>query len=244
MDLPKDIKGVTVIGLGPRRQAASSSPSRARSTRPASSPWSRPTRTTRRRPTAPTRSTRAGSDEYGAFINDDLLVFSEGRAVAREGPGHGRRQGQDLRRHPAQRGAQGGPGRRLPQRRPARPVRGLGKELGQSKVLDKASGLFFLAQEKTGNLHAPAPGDGGHRRRAPRTWPTSSRASSPWAGSAGTRATWPRSPPLARRAPGQAGRQGPCGIDFERPSKEIADAPVRAARDSTSTETGRRAMTG
>ncbi|MBN2266596.1 MAG: hypothetical protein JW775_12365, partial [Candidatus Aminicenantes bacterium] len=30
---------------------------------------------------------------------------------------------------------------------------GLGKELGQSKVLDQASGLFFLAQEKAGSLH-------------------------------------------------------------------------------------------
>jgi hypothetical protein len=29
---------------------------------------------------------------------------------------------------------------------------GLGKEFGQSKVLDKASGLFFLAQEKTDKL--------------------------------------------------------------------------------------------
>ena len=93
----------------------------------------------------------SGSDEYGAFVTDDLLVFSEGRAaiekVLETAGGKtknfaGSALSAALKEVPAGAFLSGV----LPD------LSGLGKEIKQSKVLEKASGLFFLAQEKQDTL--------------------------------------------------------------------------------------------
>jgi hypothetical protein len=93
----------------------------------------------------------SGSDEYGAFITDNLFVFSEGRAaiekVLETAGGKtknftGSALSASLKDVPAGAFLSGV----LPD------LSGLGKEIKQSKVLEKASGLFFLAQEKQDTL--------------------------------------------------------------------------------------------
>ena len=93
----------------------------------------------------------SGSDEYGAFVTDDLFVFSEGRAaiekVLETAGGKtknftGSALSAALKEVPAGAFLSGV----LPD------LSGLGKEIKQSKVLEKASGLFFLAQEKQDTL--------------------------------------------------------------------------------------------
>mgnify|MGYP001132341035 CR=1 FL=1 len=92
-----------------------------------------------------------GRDGYGAFINDNLIVFSEGRAALEKtlDTADGKAKtfaatalSASLKEVPAGAFLKGV----LPD------LSGLGKEIGRSKVLDKASGLFFLAQEKSESL--------------------------------------------------------------------------------------------
>lgn len=92
-----------------------------------------------------------GSDEYGAFVNDNLLVFSEGRAAiekvldAASGKAKsfaGTKLAASLKEVPAGAFLSG----------VVEDLSGLGKEINQSKLIEKASGLFFLAQEKQSRL--------------------------------------------------------------------------------------------
>lgn len=92
-----------------------------------------------------------GSDEYGAFVNDNLLVFSEGRAAiekvldAAGGKAKsfaGSKLAASLKEVPAGAFLSG----------VIEDLSGLGKEISQSKLIEKASGLFFLAQEKQSRL--------------------------------------------------------------------------------------------
>jgi hypothetical protein len=93
----------------------------------------------------------SGSDEYGAFINDNLLVFSEGRAVIEKVLDTAGGKAKNFAATPLNASLKEVPaGAFLSGVLPD--LSGLGKEFGQSKVLDKASGLFFLAQEKTDKL--------------------------------------------------------------------------------------------
>ncbi len=93
----------------------------------------------------------SGSDEYGVFVTDNLLVFSESRAaiekVLETAGGKtkdftGSALSAALKEVPAGAFLSGV----VPD------LSGLGKEIKQSKVLEKASGLFFLAQEKQDTL--------------------------------------------------------------------------------------------
>jgi hypothetical protein len=93
----------------------------------------------------------SGSDECGAFITDSLLVFSEGRAVIEKVLDTAGGKAKNFAATPLNASLKEVPaGAFLSGVLPD--LSGLGKEFGQSKVLDKASGLFFLAQEKTDKL--------------------------------------------------------------------------------------------
>ena len=90
-------------------------------------------------------------DGFGAFINDNLIVFSEGRAALEKvlDTADGKARTFDatalsasLKEVPEGAFLKGV----LPD------LSGLGREIGRSKVLEKASGLFFLAQEKSESL--------------------------------------------------------------------------------------------
>lgn len=88
-----------------------------------------------------------GSDEYGAFVNDNLIVFSEGRAAIEKVLDTAGGKMKTFAASELNASLKGVPATAflsgvLPD------LSGLGKEINKSKVLDKASGLFFLAQEK------------------------------------------------------------------------------------------------
>ena len=93
----------------------------------------------------------SGSDEYGAFINDNLIVFSEGKAVIEKVLDTAGGKAKTFAGTPLSASLKDVPaGAFLSGVLPD--LGSLGKEIGQSKVLDKASGLFFLAQEKKETL--------------------------------------------------------------------------------------------
>jgi len=150
MDIPKDVKSVTVFGLGPGDEQivfavagkfdkagiiakVEAEKDHQKTTYGAFTIYS------------------GGSDECGAFINDNLLVFSEGRAVIEKVLDTAGGKAKNFAATPLSASLKEVPAGAfisgvLPD------LSGLGKEFGQSKVLDKASGLFFMAQEKTDKL--------------------------------------------------------------------------------------------
>ncbi len=88
-----------------------------------------------------------GSDEYGAFVNDNLIVLSESRETIEKvldtAGGKAKNYSASslsaaLKDIPSTAFLSGV----MPD------LSGLGKEISQSKVLEKASGLFFVAQER------------------------------------------------------------------------------------------------
>jgi hypothetical protein len=150
MDLAKDIKGVTVIGLGPddanivfvvegTLDKAGIIALVALDKEHQETPYGAYTLYS------------SGSDEYGAFVNDNLLVFSERRAAIEKvldvaaGKAKtfaGTKLAASLKDVPAGAFLSG----------VIDDLSGLGKEISQSKLIEKASGLFFLAQEKQSRL--------------------------------------------------------------------------------------------
>jgi hypothetical protein len=92
-----------------------------------------------------------GSDEYGAFINDGLIVFSENReaiekvldtAAGKMKTFAASKLNAAFKDVPSSAFLSGA----------VEDLAGLGKEINQSKIVEKASGMFFLAQEKQDNL--------------------------------------------------------------------------------------------
>lgn len=150
MDPRKDLAGVTVFGLGPddsqivfavegRFDKAALLAQIDRHEERAETPYGAFTLYS------------IGKDGYGAFVTDSLIVFSEGRAAVEKAldTAGGKAKtfaatalSASLKEVPAGAFLKGV----LPD------LSGLGKEIGRSKVLEKASGLFFLAQEKNDDL--------------------------------------------------------------------------------------------
>ena len=150
MDIPKDVKSITVFGLGPGDEqivfAVAGKFDKAGIIAMVEADKDH-------QKTAYGAYTlySSGSDEYGAFINDNLLVFSEGRAVIEKVLDTAGGKAKNFAATPLSASLKDVPaGAFLSGVLPD--LSGLGKEFGQSKVLDKASGLFFLAQEKKESL--------------------------------------------------------------------------------------------
>lgn len=150
MDVPKDVKSVTVFGLGPGDEqivfAVAGKFDKAGIIAMVEAEKDH-------QKTAYGAYTlySSGGDECGAFINDNLLVFSEGRAVIEKVLDTAGGKAKSFAGTPLSASLKEVPaGAFLSGVLPD--LSGLGKEFGQSKVLDKASGLFFLAQEKKESL--------------------------------------------------------------------------------------------
>lgn len=90
-------------------------------------------------------------DGCGAFITDTMVVFAEDRSLVEKVLDTAAGKAKDFSGTPLSAALKEVPAGAfvsgvLPD------LTALGKEIGQSKVLDQASGLFFLAQEKSGQL--------------------------------------------------------------------------------------------
>jgi hypothetical protein len=93
----------------------------------------------------------SGDEGFGAFVNDGLIVLSESAAAIEKVLDTAAGKAKDFAASPLSASLKAVPAGAflsgvLPE------LSGLGKEINQSKVLDKASGLFFLAQEKQDTL--------------------------------------------------------------------------------------------
>ena len=206
IDVPKDITGVTVFGLGPDDKqivfavagkfdkAGPAGPDRPRQGTPGDALrrlhalLDRKRRVRRLRQRQPHR----------------LLRGPRGH---REGPGHGRRQGQELLRLRPECVAQGRPRDGLPQRRPARP---LGAEPHEQPVQDPREGqrAVLPGPGKAGYPSGPPSGDGGfsgERQEHVRPRPGHHRHGQ----ARRERRRHGQDRLASRRPPGQAGRQGP-----------------------------------
>jgi hypothetical protein len=150
MDLAKDIKGVTVFGLGSADENIAFVVE-GKLDKAGIIALAEADKDSQKTVYGAYTLYSSGSDEYGAFINDNLLVFSEGRATIEKVLDTVAGKSKDFSGTPLSGSLKDVPAGAfvsgvLPD------LSALGKELGQSKVLDQASGLFFMAQEKTGNM--------------------------------------------------------------------------------------------
>ncbi len=92
-----------------------------------------------------------GSDEFGAFINDGLIVFSESREAIEkvlDAAGGKAKNFASSKLNAAFKDISSG----AFLSGVVEDLAGLGKEINQSKFVEKASGMSFLAQEKQDNL--------------------------------------------------------------------------------------------
>ncbi len=93
----------------------------------------------------------SGSDEFGAFINDGLIVFSESREAIEkvlDTAGGKAKNFAASKLNASFKDASSG----AFLSGVVEDLAGLGKEFNQSKFVEKAGGMFFLAQEKQDNL--------------------------------------------------------------------------------------------
>jgi hypothetical protein len=150
IDIPKDITGVTVFGFGPGEKQVVFAVA-GKFDKAGMIAMINASKEHQETPYGSYTVYSSGDDGYGAFVTDSLIVFSEGRealekvldtAAAKAKSFAGTELHASLKAVPAGAFLSGV----LPD------LGGLGKEIGQSKVLENASGLFFLAQEKQDNL--------------------------------------------------------------------------------------------
>jgi hypothetical protein len=150
IDIPKDLTGVTVFGMGEGDKdnavvlVAGRFDKQALLAKIASTEH-------KEIPYGGTTIYSGGDDEWGAFVNDKLIVLAESQAMIETildmaaGKGKnfaGSALSDALKDVPADAFLRGV----MPQ------LGKLAHGIGNSKVLDQASGLFFLAQETSGNL--------------------------------------------------------------------------------------------
>ncbi|HOW85664.1 MAG TPA: hypothetical protein P5119_00715 [Candidatus Aminicenantes bacterium] len=146
IDVPKDITGVTVFGLGPGDDKVVFA---------VAGRFDKAGIISQFKKAEEHQETAYGAyilysiddDECGAFVNDNLVVFSEGRAAVEKvlDTAGGKARSYEgsalsawLKDVPQTAFISGA----LPD------LGGLSREIGRSKILEKASGLFFMAQEK------------------------------------------------------------------------------------------------
>jgi hypothetical protein len=150
MDVTKDVKGVTVFGFGPGDDQVVFAVA-GKFDKAGIIAMVEADKDHRKEAYGAYTLYSSGSDEYGAFINDNLIVFSEGKAVIQKVLDTAGGKAKTYAGTPLSASLKEVPsGAFLSGVLPD--LASLGKEIGQSKVLDKASGLFFLAQEKKDTL--------------------------------------------------------------------------------------------
>ncbi len=146
IDVPKDITGVTVFGLGPDDKQIVFAVA-GKFDKPGLLALIALDKEHQETPYGSYTLYSTGSDEYGSFVNDNLIVFSEGReaiekvldTVGGKAKNYSASAlNASLKDVPSTAFLSGV----LPD------LSGLSRMNSQSKILEKASGLFFLAQEK------------------------------------------------------------------------------------------------
>jgi hypothetical protein len=146
IDVPRDITGVTLFGLGPGDKqivfAVAGKFDKAGIISLVESEKDH-----QKTPYGAYTLYSGDSDEHGAFINDNLIVFSEGREAVEKVLDTAGGKAKNFAGTPLSASLKEVPSGAfliavLPD------LSGLAKEIGPSKVLDKAQGLFILAQEK------------------------------------------------------------------------------------------------
>ena len=147
IDVSKDIAGVTVIGFGPeaKGQAVVAVNGRFDKTRILTLLDADEEHT--EKPYGAFTVYSTGDDEYGAFINEGLIVLSESPEAIEKVLDTAGGKTKNFASSALSAALKDIPsGAFLSGVLPD--LSGLGKKINQSKVLEKASGLFFLAQEK------------------------------------------------------------------------------------------------
>jgi hypothetical protein len=152
IDIPKDVTGVTIFGLGGGEKNDNAVVIVAgRFDKPALLALIALNQDHKEIPYGGTTIYSTGADEFGAFVNDHLIALSESQAglekvldtAAAKGKNFtGSELSNALKAAPADAFLSGV----MPN------LSKLSHEIGNSKVLDQASGLFFMAQEAGGNL--------------------------------------------------------------------------------------------
>ena len=146
IDVPKDVTGVTLFGLGLDDKQAVIAVT-GKFDKPGLLALIALDKEHQETPYGSYTLISTGSDEYGAFVNDNLIVLSENREAIEKvldtAGGKAKNYSTSalsaaLKDIPPTAFLSGV----LPD------LSGLGKEISQSKVLEKASGLFFVAQEQ------------------------------------------------------------------------------------------------
>lgn len=146
IDVPKDVTGVTLFGLGLDDKQAVIAVA-GKFDKPGLLALIALDKEHQETPYGSYTLISTGSDEYGAFVNDNLIVLSENREAIEKvldtAGGKAKNYSTSalsaaLKDIPSTAFLSGV----LPD------LSGLGKEISQSKVLEKASGLFFVAQEQ------------------------------------------------------------------------------------------------
>ena len=92
-----------------------------------------------------------GDDEFGAFVNDRLIVLGDSQAVIQKALDTADSKGRNFTGTALSEALKDVPsGAFLSGAVPN--LSGLGKEIGESKMLEQANGVFFLAQERGDNV--------------------------------------------------------------------------------------------
>jgi hypothetical protein len=150
IDVPKDITGVTVFGLEPGEKQAVFAVA-GKFDRAGLLALLALDKDHQEIPYGSYTLYSKGSDEYGAFVNDGLIVFSESReaiekvldtAAGKTKTFAASKLNASFKDVSAGTFLSG----------VVEDLAGLGKEINQSKLVEKASMMFFLAQEKQDNL--------------------------------------------------------------------------------------------
>ncbi len=169
----------------------------------------------------------SGSDEYGAFVNDNLIVLSESREALEKTLDTASGKTKNFAASTLSAALKDVPSTAflsgvLPD------LSGLSGMNGKSKILEKASGLFFLAQEKQDvlQLHLQVTADSPENAKNMFDMVQGIVAMGKLAGNEGDMAK------IASLLDGlQFKLEGKMlKLDFERPSKEIADLVSRGHR--------------
>jgi hypothetical protein len=151
IDVPKDIIGVTVFGFGKGTKGDAVVAVSGKFNRADLLAWLARDEDHKEIAHGAYTIYSTGDDEYGAFVNDNLIVLSESQEDIQSVLDTAAGKTQNFAKSALSASLKDIPaGAFLSGVVPD--LSGLGKEIHQSKVLEQASGLFFLAQEKQDTL--------------------------------------------------------------------------------------------
>jgi hypothetical protein len=151
IDIPKDVTGVTVFGLGDGTKDDIVIAVAGKFDKPGLLALIAQSQEHKEILYGGTTIYSSGDEGFGAFVNDNLIVLSESQAGIQMALDTAAGKAKNFSSSALSTSLKDAPsGAFLSGVIPN--LSGLGKELGDSKVLEQASGVFFLAQEAQDNL--------------------------------------------------------------------------------------------